>query len=145
MDGQAQAPTGRDGYEITKLTGVYNIDDTMLGRTAFKWAGARHRKRCALYDLTHDGGKVTPEWEACERQLQGPIEFVARNQRPHDVEVATGGKPPCIVAHTAAGLLLIVLARDIENCEGDPAKLVSTINDAIPRWSLHWAWGVHPR
>ena len=87
---------------------------------------------------------MTPEWEACERQLQGPIEFVARNQRPHDVEVATGGKPPCIVAHTGAGLLLIVLARDIEACAGDPAKLVSTINDAIPRWSLHWAWGVHP-
>ena len=44
-----------------------------------------------------------------------------------------------------AGLLLIVLARDIENSAGDPAKLVSTINAAIPRWSLHWAWGVHPR
>ena len=75
---------------------------------------------------------------------EGPIEFVARNQRSHELEVVTGGKPPCIVAHTGTGYVLIVLAREIEACGGDPSKLLATINAAIPRWSLSWAWGVRP-
>ena len=132
-------PAGREGFIVKQLIGVYNMDDTVLGRSAFKWAGARHRKRCPLYDVTHDGGKVKKEWEACERQLPVSIEFVARNQRSPELMVATGGIPPCILAITASGgYVVVVLGSAIEACAGDPAKLLTTIDEAIPKWSLHW-------
>jgi len=139
MDGQIKPPTTPDGFVVTRLTGVYNFDDTPLGRISFQWAGARGQKRCALFDTTHKKGKPDKEWAACEQQLPVPIEFFDREHRPHDVVVVTGGKPPCIVAHTASRAMLIVLASEIERCGGDPHKLLELIMSAVPRWSLRWA------
>jgi hypothetical protein len=138
---QAPVPQGREGFEVTKLIGVYNMDDTVLGRSAFKWAGARHRKRCPLYEITHAGGVRGHAWEALATEIPVPIEFVARNDRSPELMVATGGIPPCIVAQTAAhGWLVVVLGSAIEACAGDPQALLTTIEEAIPRWSLHWGW-----
>ena len=139
MDGTPQVPTTREGFVVTKLSGVYNIDDTALGRMAFSWAGSRGRKRCALYEMTHKNGKAFREWEGRAHELMAPIEFYSRDNRPLDIEVVSGGKPPCIVTHTSSRLMLVVPAAEIEACDLNPAQLVATINAAIPKWSLTWA------
>lgn len=132
-------PNPGNATKVAGLIGVYNLDDTVLGRAAFKWAGARHRKRCPLFDATHDGNDFTREWESLERQLGAPIQWVARDKRPQDLMVLTGGIVPCIVAVTEAQRsMVVVLAHEIERCAGDPTALFNTIREAIPRWSLSW-------
>lgn len=116
---------------IVRFTGVYDANGSLTGELAY-WLGARVGLRhCALCEITHGLVRPKKEWQGQLERL--PVEFLAvhLDEREPEVEAASRGKEPCVVATRADGSAEIVIDREqIEACEGNPvvfADLLSSV------------------
>jgi len=111
-----------------KLTGVYNANGSPGGEIAY-WFGARLGLRhCSLCEITH--GLVRPRTDWLEELERLPVEFSAvhLDEREPEVEAASKGREPCVVATREDGTAEIVVDRaQLEACHGDPAEFAKLL------------------
>lgn len=116
---------------VTALTGVYDADGGLIGELRY-WLGARlGRAHCALCDITHGSVRERRSWRAERAGLPVPFRAVHLDERsPRELE-ASDGHAPCVLAHTAAGVELLLGPADLAACDGAPARLAAAIREAL--------------
>jgi hypothetical protein len=114
--------------QVLRLVGVYHASGTPWGELSY-WLKARlGRAHCALCDITHGSVREKAEWRQCRSGI--PVAFVTVHLDERDPELTsfTDGRTPCVVAETAAGLVMLVDFERLDACAGSPACLVETID-----------------
>lgn len=120
-----------DGAPVTALTGVYHAEGTLVGELRY-WVGARFgRAHCALCDITHGTFREKDAWRTCRAGLPVPFRAVHLDERTSAEREASEGRTPCVLAHTVAGVELLLGPDDLEACDGDPAKLAAAVDGAL--------------
>lgn len=104
---------------VTKLTGVYHADGGLIGELSYVVGKLRGTTHCALCDITHGktGGKKRG-FSACEVGLGVPMDLVHLNERSPDVRAISEGRTPCVIAHTADRLHIVVDAGTLDRAGG---------------------------
>ena len=116
---------------VTALTGVYHADGTVIGELRY-WIGARlGRAHCALCDITHGSVREKASWRAARAELAVPFRAVHLDERSAGERAASEGHTPCVLAHTEAGIELLLGRGELEACAGDPARLVAELRRAL--------------
>ena len=116
---------------ITELTGVYHADGTVIGELRY-WIGARlGRAHCALCDITHGSVREKAAWREVRGQLPVPFRAVHLDERSAAEAAASEGRTPCVLAHTEAGVELLLGPAELDACAGDPARLVAEIRQSL--------------
>jgi hypothetical protein len=116
---------------ITRLTGVYDADGSIPGELRYligRELGSRH---CALCDITHGRLREKPAWQAARRRLAVPFRAIHRDERTPAERAASEGRMPCVLAHTNAGIEVLLDHDALERCGGDPKALVTAIERAL--------------
>jgi hypothetical protein len=118
--------------EITRLTGVYHADGSLIGELRYVIGHALGRTHCSLCDVTHGRVREKAEWrQACD-QLPVPFTAVHLDERSDAEREASDGHTPCVLAHTAGGGVQVLLGPDaIEACAGEPEALRTAIEAAL--------------
>ena len=119
--------------DVTKLTGVYQANGSFGGEVAYVVGRLLGRSHCALCEITHGSVKEKASWKTCRESLDVPFDAVHLDERSAEVMAATDGRTPCVVAHSADGLRIIVDAEALERCAGSPEALVAAISDGLAR------------
>jgi hypothetical protein len=121
---------------VERLVGVYHADGTLLGELRY-WFGARvGRAHCALCDITHGTFRAKPEWVDGRNGLGVPFETVHLDERSPDLERATEGATPCVVAGTAAGWVELLGPDELEALAGDVAGLLAAVRSRATELGL---------
>jgi hypothetical protein len=117
--------------QVTRLVGVYHADGDLRGELTY-WIKARFgAAHCALCDITHGTFGRKGDWVTCEQGLGVEFTTFHLNDRPGDVAAASEGATPCVLAETAAGtLVMLVGPGELEECAGDPERLMDAISQA---------------
>ncbi len=123
---------GRTAAGVTRLTGVYDADGSLLGEVRYVVGRALGRTHCSLCDITHGRVRERLEWrEACE-QLPVPFTAVHLDERSDQERNASDGLTPCVLAHLEDGTIEVLLgADDLDDCAGDPQALRAAIEEAL--------------
>ena len=97
---------------MTKLVGVYDADGTFLGELRY-WVGAHltGTAHCALCEITHGLFREKAEWREVVEGLPVPFEAVHLDERSREVEEASQGRTPCVLAVLADGSVDLLLGR----------------------------------
>ncbi len=93
---------------IERLSMVYDAEGGVAGEVSYVVRHLLGRARCDLCDITHGGVRRKAAFDALLAELPVPAEVLHRNQQPPDLADFTRGGLACVVAHTAAGLELLV-------------------------------------
>jgi len=118
---------------ITRLTGVYHADGSLLGELRYVVGSRLGRAHCALCDITHGRVREKPGWRAARDGLGLPFTAVHLDERSPEERAASEGRTPCVLAHDDAGAISVLLGpSELEACGGDPAALVAAIRRALP-------------
>lgn len=117
--------------QVTRLVGVYHADGDLRGELTY-WIKARFgAAHCALCDITHGTFRRRSDWTACEQRLGVEFTTFHLNDRPSDVAATSEGATPCVLAGTADGtLVMLVGPAELEQCAGDPERLMEAISQA---------------
>jgi hypothetical protein len=121
---------------VDRLTGVYHANGSLRGELAYVVGKVFGRAHCALCDITHGAMRKRPEFVACAARLPVPFDLVHLDERAPDVRAATEGRTPCVVGHTASGLVVLLGPAELEACAKDPERLVDALHDAAAAHGL---------
>jgi hypothetical protein len=124
VSGPAPAP-------VLRLTGVYDANGSAAGELSYligRSLGVRH---CALCDITHGRLREKEAWRAARRRLPVPVTAVHLDERDADERAASEGRAPCVLAHTADGVDVLLGPGELEACAGDPERLVDALIQAL--------------
>lgn len=117
--------------DVLSLTGIYHADGSLIGELRY-WVGARlGRTHCSLCDITHGSVREKPEWRAKCESLPVPFRAVHLDERTPEERNASEGHTPCVLAHTAGGVELLLGPDALETCAGDPGALADAIDAAL--------------
>jgi len=125
--------------DVTALTGVYQADGSLSGELRYvvgKLLGSAH---CALCDITHGAVREKPGFVACREALPVPLRNVHLDERSPDILRFTEGKTPCVVAHTAEGLVLLLDALALDACKGSVSRFRDALDQALTAEDLRLA------
>ena len=125
--------------DVTALTGVYQADGSLSGELRYvvgKLLGSAH---CALCDITHGSVREKPGFVACREALPVPLRNVHLDERSPEVKRFTEGKTPCVVAHTADGLVLVLDAAALDACHGSVSRFREALDQALAAQGLRFA------
>ena len=116
---------------VTALTGVYHADGGVIGELRY-WIRARvGGAHCALCDITHGSVREKRSWRAARGELPVPFRAVHLDERSAQELETSDGRTPCVLAHTAAGVELLLGPAELAACEGAPARLAAAIREAL--------------
>lgn len=116
---------------VTALTGVYHAEGTLIGELRY-WVGARlGRTHCALCNITHGTFREKEAWRTCRAELEVPFRAVHLDERTPAEHAASEGRTPCVLAHAADGVTVLLGPDELQACGGDPATLVAAIERAL--------------
>ncbi len=119
-----------DATEIISLIGVYDADGTVIGEVTY-WLGARiGRAHCALCEVTHGLFTERDSWRRWRRSLPVPFELFHRDDAPSEV-LAMVDALPTVVARTADGLVELMGRSALEECSGELATFVDSLDRAL--------------
>jgi len=90
------------------------------------------RTHCALCDITHGAVREKRGWREARERLGLPFEAVHLDERSPAEREASDGRTPCVLAHSADGVHVLLDRAALERCEGDPDKLVTALQRALP-------------
>ena len=100
--------------------------------------GARlGQAHCALCDITHGTFRERADWKACRAGLAVPFDTVHRDELPPSL-VGFGAAFPYVAAETEHGPVLLLDAKAIDACAGDPEALVTAVGRAVDAHGLRW-------
>lgn len=118
---------------VHKLTGIYHADGGLVGELRYVIGKLRGTSHCALCDITHGATRKKPGFERCEAALPLPLELVHLNERSPEVRAFTEGKTPCVVGHTAEGLVMLLSAQELETMQGSVQAFEAALRQALSR------------
>ena len=116
---------------VLRLTGVYDAAGSLVGELSYLAGRTFGRRHCALCDITHGRVREKPAWRAERRRLPVPFTAVHLDERAADERAASEGQEPCVLAHTAGGVYVLVSRDELERCAGDPQLLVDALERAL--------------
>ncbi len=116
---------------MTALTGVYQADGSLLGELRYVAGTIFGGVHCSLCDITHGRLREKAAWRAERDRLTIPFTAVHLDERSPAETAASDGHTPCVLAHSADGIEVLVGPAALEACEGDPAALVGAIEGAL--------------
>ena len=125
--------------DVTALTGVYQADGSLSGELRYvvgKLLGSAH---CALCDITHGSVREKKGFAACREALPVPLRNVHLDERSPEVARFTEGRTPCVVGHTADGLVLLLDAAALEACDGSVSRFRGALDEALAAGDLRFA------
>jgi hypothetical protein len=123
---------------VRRLTGVYDADGSLRGEVAYLVGRALGRRHCSLCDITHGRVREKEAWRSCRDALPVPFETVHLDERSAQVRAASDSSVPCVLAHTDTGLSVLVGSSTLEACEGDPQRLIDSLEAAVAAQGLSW-------
>lgn len=124
--------------DVTALTGVYQANGSLSGELRYvvgKLLGSAH---CALCDITHGAVREKPGFVACREALPVPLRNVHLDERSPDMKRFTEGNTPCVVAHTADGLVLLLDTVALNACNGSVSRFRDALDAALAAEGLRF-------
>jgi hypothetical protein len=116
---------------VAGLVGVYDADGGLAGEAKYVVGHLIGRLECALCDITHGPVRRKKAFDALRARLGVPFDVVHRNERSPEVERATGGALPCVVAVTDGGIRALLDKAALEACGGEVDQLEAALHTAI--------------
>lgn len=127
-----------DLQTIDAITGVYHADGGLVGELRYVVGKLRGTAHCALCDITHGVTGKKAGFSACELRLPVPMHLVHLNERSREVQQATEGQTPCVVAHTANGVVMLLGSRELDALGGSIPAFEAALDSAMAERSLRW-------
>lgn len=122
---------------IQRIVGVYDADGGLRGELAYL-AGKLSGRHCSLCDITHSPLRRRRAWDEYVATLPVPFEVVHRNERSADVQSATEGHEPCVVAETSDGGVTMLLDSAALESARDVSGLARALQEAMVQRGLSW-------
>ena len=116
---------------ITRLTGVYDAEGSLLGELRYVVGTSLRRRHCALCDITHGRLREKAAWRAARATLPVPFAAVHLDERDPEQRAASEGRTPCVLAHTAGGVRVLLGPAELDRCGGDPDALAAALRRAL--------------
>jgi len=116
---------------VTRLTGVYHADGSLLGELRYLIGSRLGRTHCSLCDITHGAVREKPAWRAERDRLPVPFTAVHLDERTPEERAASEGRTPCILAHGPDGIRVLLGPAELDACGGDPSALTAAIERAL--------------
>ena len=116
---------------VTRLTGVYHAEASLLGELRYVVGSRLGRTHCALCDITHGRLREKAAWREARDRLPVPFTAVHLDERDEAERAASEGRTPCVLAHTPDGIHVLLDSAALEACHGDPAVLAAAIERAL--------------
>ena len=116
---------------VTRLTGVYHADGSLLGELRYVAGTIFGGAHCSLCDITHGRVRQKAAWRAERERLPVPFTAVHLDERSPEETAASEGRTPCVLAHTDAGVDVLLGPEALAACHKDPAALVAAIDAAL--------------
>ena len=116
---------------VTSLTGVYHADGSLLGELRYVAGTIFGGTHCSLCDITHGRVREKAAWRAERERLTVPFTAVHLDERSPEEAASSEGHTPCVLAHTPAGIELLLGPDELNACDKDPAALVAALAAAI--------------
>ncbi len=117
--------------QIKQLIGVYNADGGFRGELAYLSGRLRQTVHCELCDITNSPVRRKKEWDLFTSTLPVPFELRHRNEledQPDQIVHMALKAPPCVIAVTDEGPVVLLSTTDLAKARGD-----ITILDGIMR------------
>ena len=138
----------REEPEVTRLVGVYDADGTLMGELSYFVRARVGRAHCALCDITHGHVRQRPEWKSAKARLPVSFDTFHRDDQPANVQLATDGRVPVVVAETDHGVMVLLGPEQIAACGGSVDALVVAVERGAAEQHLRWpapVGGARPR
>ncbi len=105
---------------IDRLSMVYDADGGLRGEFSYL-IGMMRGRHCALCDITHSGIRRKRTFDDLTCSLSMPVEVVHRNEQDPGLArfTAAKGGGAVVVAHTGAGMEVLMDDRALADCHGD--------------------------
>ena len=116
---------------MTALTGVYHAEGSLLGELRYVAGTILGGAHCSLCEITHGRLREKASWRAARDRLPVPFTAVHLDERSPQEAAASDGRTPCVLAHTASGIELLLDAGQLDDCGGDPGALVRAIETTL--------------
>ena len=116
---------------VTRLTGVYHADGSLLGELRYVAGTIFGGAHCSLCDITHGRVREKAQWRAERERLPVPFTAVHLDERSPAEAAASDGRTPCVLAHTGDGVEVLLGPAELAACDKDPAALVAAIDAAL--------------
>lgn len=124
--------------EINSLTGVDNGNGGIRGEIAYAFGKIRGTTHCSLCDITHRGVRRNPEWSDITCEFGVPFDLVHLNERTPQVEAASRGRTPRVLAHTDTRIISLLGPDEIDVAAGDAATFATALRAAATAADLDW-------
>ena len=119
------------GSVVTELVGVYDADGGVAGEAKYVVGHLLGRLECALCDITHGPVWRKKSFDEFRRRLGVPFEVVHRNERSSEVEAATQGALPCVVAKTESGWVVVLGRNELSAFGGEVDAMERGLHHAL--------------
>lgn len=116
---------------VQSLTGIYHADGSLIGELRYVFGKLTGTAHCALCDITHAGVRRKSSFATGCAALPVPFEAVHLDERTAEVRAFTEGKTPCVIAHTEAGLSVVLDAAALDACGGDDQRFFEALTGAL--------------
>jgi hypothetical protein len=113
-----------------RLVGVYNADGSLLGELRYLLGRARGTAHCALCDTTHGKFRRRRDFDQARLALDEPLELRHRDELSPEQVAAVQGRLPCVLL-VDDRVEILLGPEALEECAGDPSRLVACINEAL--------------
>src|SRR4051794_6860030 len=117
--------------DVTRLTGVYDAEGSLLGELRYVIGHALGRRHCALCEVTHGRLREKPTWREARAQLPVPFTAVHLDEQDAAQRALTEGRTPGVLAHPTAGIEILLGCDEIERWAGEPGLLVEALRRAL--------------
>ncbi len=117
--------------QVTRLVGIYHADGGVLGELRYAVGKLTGRSHCALCDVTHRGVAPRREWKELAGRLPVPITLVHLNERTEEMQRASEGMTPCVLAEVDGRLVVMLGPADLDRCHGDVGAFEVRLRDAV--------------
>jgi hypothetical protein len=126
---------------LQRFTGVYHAAGGLLGELSYVVGKVRGTAHCGLCDITHRGIGPKQAWKALTADLAAagtPMNIVHLNERTPEIAAASEGQTPCVLAHTATRLVLLLGPADLDVLGGDVELFSSALRRAVDAQGMAW-------
>jgi hypothetical protein len=113
-----------------RLVGVYDADGSLRGELQYALGRARGTAHCALCQTTHGWIRRRRDFDRACASLREPLELLHRDELDPEQAAVARGQLPCILVVEARPEILLG-PSELDECAGDPVRLVARINDAL--------------
>ena len=116
---------------VTRLTGVYHAEGSLLGELRYVVGSRLGRTHCALCDITHGRLREKAAWREARDRLPVPFTAVHLDERDEAERAASEGRTPCVLAHTPDGIHVLLDSAALDGRREDRRVPVAGLERAL--------------